>query len=431
MRKSLTFLLGVFVCVAAGQISALAASQQIDAVAGSTTMSSPNAASSKVGFLSATQIGQQIAEAKQLLRSQPVTTGSAPSASVMLATLDPESSQIDLLSVPKDSFLIKGAKLPATTQLGRSVQVHVINPNGVNTAVTVTETATGRSFFPLVVKYPIVKGGVLTDFALYTSAHPALLSAELVSAGENYLRTMLDSAVNRLAEDGVTVSPDIVAVAEHLCIVEHTDHKRFLNDNRAALSPEILSLYALNQGETYRYSISSAGAGGMIQMIPRTYEAIRQHHAGVDLEPDFVRGMSDHANALRAMLLYINDTWNYLQQSTEVQAALSNGTATKPELLAAGYNSNPYRLPIYLARGGTGWRTLIPAETQLYLAIYSSVDSTVQFKEVAAQDIALDDSSTNQPFGAEARLNNAKALLVSWLSNELLRSSSALSRVLP
>jgi len=384
-----------------------------------------------VGFLSAAQIGQEIAEAKQLLRSQPSMTGSAPRASVTLATLDPETSQINLLSVPKDSFLVKGARLPATTQLGRSVQVNVISVNGVNTAVTVTDTATGRSFFPLVVKYPIVKGGALTDFALYTSAHPTLLSPELVSAGENYLRTMLDSAVNRLAKDGVTILPDVANVAEHLCIVEHTDHKRFLNEGRSKIYPEILSLYALNQGDTYRYSVSSAGAGGMIQMIPRTYEAIRQHHAGVDLEPDFVRGMSDHANALTAMLLYINDTWNYLQQSTEVQAALRNGLATKPELLAAGYNSNPYRLPVYLARGGGEWRTLIPAETKLYLTIYSSVDSAVQFKEEAAQDVALDDSSTNQQSGAEARLNSAKALLVSWLSKELQNSGAALSRVLP
>src|SRR5206468_8743993 len=138
-------------------------------------------------------------------------------------------------------------------------------------------------------------------------------------------------------------------------------------------------LYALNQGETFKYSISSAGAGGMIQMIPRTYEAIRQHHPGIGLEPDFVRGMSNHANALKAMLLYIDDTWKYLDRTTEVQEALRSNTATKAELLAAGYNSNPYRLPTYLSTGGAQWRTLIPAETQMYLAIYKSVDSNVDF----------------------------------------------------
>jgi hypothetical protein len=88
--------------------------------------------------------------------------------------------------------------------------------------------------------------------------------------------------------------------------------------------------------------------------------------------------MRDHRNATEAMLLYMNDTWNGLARSSEVQSALNNGIASKPELLAAGYNSNPTRLPAYLKTGGDSWRSLIPAETQMYLAIYSSVDRNLQ-----------------------------------------------------
>jgi hypothetical protein len=117
----------------------------------------------------------------------------------------------------------------------------------------------------------------------------------------------------------------------------------------------------------------------MIQMIPRTYEAVRQQHPAVQLQADFVSGMRDHANALEAMLLYMNDTWTKLGESTEVQDALRTGIATKPELLAAGYNSNPVKLPVYLKNGGSNWRTLIPAETQMYLSIYGEVDRNVAF----------------------------------------------------
>jgi hypothetical protein len=431
MRKGFTFLLGIFVCAAAVQVSALAASRQIDAAAGPTTIVPlPYAASSGMGFLSAAQIGQEIAEAKRLLRSQPTMKGLGPRASVTLATLDPETSQINLLSVPKDSFLVKGADFLASTQLGRTVRLHVISANGVNTAVTVTDTVTGRSLFPLVAEYPIVKKGALSETAYYTSAHPALLVPEIISAGKSYVTTMLDQAARHLAENGVIISPDIVNVAQHLVIVEHTDHKRFLNEDRGTLFPEILSLYALNQGDTFRYSISSAGAGGMIQMIPKTYEAIRQHHPGVDLESDFVSGMRDHANALEAMLLYIDDTWNYLQRSAEVQGALRDGIANKNELLAAGYNSNPYRLPSYLARGGAEWRTLIPAETQMYLAIYGSVDSNVQFDGQPPQETVDDESSTPSQFEA-AVAERSTARLVSWLSKKLLSSGSVFSQVLP
>jgi len=114
-------------------------------------------------------------------------------------------------------------------------------------------------------------------------------------------------------------------------------------------------------------------------MIPRTYEAVRQQHPAAQLQADFVGGMRDHANALKAMLLYMNDTWTKLEESSEVQDALRTGIATKPELLAAGYNSNPVKLPTYLKDGGSNWRTLIPAETQIYLAIYGEVDRNIAF----------------------------------------------------
>src|SRR5437016_12352747 len=110
-------------------------------------------------------------------------------------------------------------------------------------------------------------------------------------------------------------------------------------------------------------------------------------------------------------------TWSYLQKREEVQTALRNGTASKAELLAAGYNSNPMRLPLYLKNGGAGWRALIPAETQMYLSIYSSVDTNVQFKSQAAQDVAADDYLTRMtPTVAE---QNPVTVLMSWLSDEL------------
>jgi hypothetical protein len=147
-----------------------------------------------------------------------------------------------------------------------------------------------------------------------------------------------------------------------------------------ALYQEIYSLFALNQLETYRYSVSSAGAGGMVQMIPWAYNLMKQRHPGVGLIPDFVVGMRTHSNALQAMLLYMQDTWNDLVANEEVQYALRAKLATQPELLAAGYNSNAARLPLYIRRGGASWRSLIPRETQIYLQIYKSVEGLVPQK---------------------------------------------------
>jgi hypothetical protein len=323
----------------------------------------------------------RILEAQRLLKSRPVQTALTPPGfyTVTLAALDPETSQIHLLTLPKDTFLTKGASVPSVTSLGRSVQVNILRANGVNTAVTISD-ATGRSLTPLVVEFPIERNGAFREMAYYTSAHPALLSPEVVRAGQTYVHSMLDLAVKRLREKGFTIAPNVVDEAERLAIVEHVDHDRFRKENRIALYEEIYSLYAFNELDTYRYSVSFAGAGGMVQMIPWTYQMIRQRHPGAGLNPDFVAGMRNHGNALEAMLLYMQDTWSDLASDPEVTGALLNKTATQAELMAAGYNSNPAKLPQYLRRGGESWKVLIPRETQMYLQIYRSLESLVPGK---------------------------------------------------
>jgi hypothetical protein len=332
-------------------------------------------------------IQSRISEAQRMFKVRPKPTAlsissisSTPSIDfVTIAALDRETARTHFITLSKQTFLTKGSELNTTTSEGQIVNVRIIRANGVNTALTIF-TPDGKSLAPLTVEYPIERGGKYLETAYYTSAHPALLSGDLVRSGQSYVRNMLDLAAKRLREKGVAISPQLVDVAERLCVVEHVDHERFRAENRLALYEEIYSLFALNQIDTYRYSVSSAGAGGMVQMIPWAYNLERTRHPGVGLIPDFVVGMRNHGNALQAMLLYMNDTWSELTANEEIQAALTAKTATPSELLAAGYNSNAAKLPGYLKRGGDGWRTLIPRETQMYLQIYKSVESLVPFQ---------------------------------------------------
>jgi hypothetical protein len=351
-------------------------------------------------------------EAREMLKAANFAGGN----SVVLAVLDRKTSVIELVSMPKESFLTKGLTLWTTSQSGRAINVTIVRANGVNTAVRVNDPATGAELTPLTVAFPIVKGGSITEIAYYNSAHPAVLVSDVALAGQTYIGTMLDHAANELAAKGVSVSPDIVDIAEHLCVVEHTDHKRFMTEKHADLLPEIVSLYALNQGNTFRYSVSTAGAGGMIQMIPRTYDSVRQQHPSIPLHADFVAGMRDHANALKAMLLYMNDTWTNLAESDDVQNAMRNGIATKSELLAAGYNSNPARLPQYLKNSGTNWKTAIPAETQMYLAIYSEVDRNMSFirREESAKGV-----NAPGPNRAASPRNARIEAVIAWVNGML------------
>src|SRR6184192_890072 len=321
----------------------------------------------------------RIEEAERLMKVRVLPTAmNVPSIDyVTLAALLPETSHIHLVRIAKQTFLTRGLEFSATTSQGLPVQIHIVRANGVNTAVTVFDEK-NRSLVPLVVEFPIERRGQFREMAYYTSAHAALLSPELMKSGQTYVNSMIDLAAKRLRERGNPISQNLIDIAKRLCIVEHVDHDRYRNENRIALFEEIYTLYALNELDTFRYSVSSAGAGGMVQMIPWTYALMRQRHPSVGLNPDFVAGMRNHGNALEAMLLYMQDTWNGMAFNQDVLDALSAKTATQAELVAAGYNSNPAHLPQYLRRGGTAWRSLVPRETQIYLQIYSSLEGLVQ-----------------------------------------------------
>jgi hypothetical protein len=338
-----------------------------------------------ITHLTPSVISARISEAQRMLKTRPKPTALAVGQIefVTVAALERETARTHFITISKQTFLTRNAEVNTVTSEGTSVTLRIIRANGVNTAMTIF-TPDGKSLAPLTIEYPIERGGKFLETAYYTSAHPALLSKDLVRSGQSYVRNMLDLAAKRLREKGVPISPMLVDVAERLCVVEHVDHARFRDENRLALYEEIYSLFALNEMDTYRYSVSSAGAGGMIQMIPWAYNLQRTRHPGVGLIPDFVTGMRNHGNALQAMLLYMHDTWNDLTANDEVQYALSTKTATPAELLAAGYNSNSAKLPGYLKRGGDGWRVLIPRETQMYLQIYKSFESLVPIQPRAA-----------------------------------------------
>jgi hypothetical protein len=322
-------------------------------------------------------IQARISDAQRMFKTRPKPTALTPSIEfVTVAALDRETTRTHFITLSKETFLTKGAEVNTVTSEGMQVNLRIVRANGVNTAMTIF-TPDGKSLAPLTIEYPIERGGKYLETAYYTSAHPALLSKDLARSGQSYVRNMLDLAAKRLRDKGVVISPQIVDVAERLCVVEHVDHERFRAENRLALYDEIYSLFALNDLDTYRYSVSSAGAGGMVQMIPWAYNLERTRHPGVGLIPDFVVGMRNHGNALQAMLLYMHDTWNELTATDEVKYALGANIATPCELLAAGYNSNAAKLPGYLKRGGDNWRVLIPRETQMYLQIYKSFDSLV------------------------------------------------------
>ncbi len=335
--------------------------------------------------LSFAQIKSKIAEAKREMQTRPLTTASteptsteqsSPTSLVRVAYYDWQANKIDYIVLSKDAFLTANSPTPAISSNGRRVMSNTIRANGVNTPITITDE-NGKAQLPLLIQYPVEKGGRFIETAYYMSTHPGIITPDVVNAGRYYVHNVIEIARDQLRNKGYSVQPKVADIAERLATVEHVDHLRFRTEYHPNIFNDIFTLYALNEGQTYRYSVSSAGAGGMVQMIPSTYRMIRSRYPNAGLMPDFVEGMRNHVNASQAMLLYMQMTWNDLISRQTVFDAIKTGIATQEQIMAAGYNSNPSRLPGYINRGGTDWATLIPRETKIYLQIYDSLERFV------------------------------------------------------
>lgn len=326
------------------------------------------------------EIKSRIAEAKRQLQSKPQLISSPdPKLQtnwVRIAFLNPQTSKIDYVSLSKDLYLKTGAVNQAVATDGRMIIVRTIRANGVNTPIQLVDSS-GIAQLPLMVQYPVERGGRYIETAYYMSTHPGLVTPEVVNAGKLYVHNVIEIARDRLKEKSVFIQAGVADIAERLATVEHVDHDRFRKEYQKNIYDDIFTLYALNEGQTFRYSVSSAGAGGMVQMIPSTYAMIRRLYPNVGLMPDFVEGMRNHVNATEAMLLYMQMTWNDLASNASVSNAMATGIASQKQLMAAGYNSNPARIGGYIDRGGSNWTSLIPRETQMYLQIYDSLERFV------------------------------------------------------
>lgn len=322
----------------------------------------------------------RIAEAKRYMQSRPLTTalseGTVPTDYVRVAFEDRRTKALDYVVMSKDAFLSIESDKELTSQNGKPLRIRTIRGNGVNTPIVIFDEA-GQTHQPLLVQYPVVRNGKYMETAYYMSTHPGLVTQEVVNAGRYYVRNVIEIARDRLKDKGVTIQPKVADIAERLAAVEHVDHDRFRKEPHQNIYNDIYTLFALNEGQTYRYSVSSAGAGGMVQMIPATYRMVRGWQPNVPLDPDFVEGMRNHVNAAQAMLIYMQRTWNDLKASPTVSDALASGIATPEQLMAAGYNSNPAKLPGYINRGGSNWTALIPRETKVYLQIFESIEKHV------------------------------------------------------
>jgi hypothetical protein len=234
--------------------------------------------------------------------------------------------------------------------------------NGINSDIACLQPANGKV---LAVKYPVSNqnnrfgADAAVIQAIYTPYSPEIKTQEIVNLGLKVQTEFINKAYDRLKSRDVAsavfpakkvtevIPKDILRI---LLLNEHIDPSLFKSASSAKnLSEQVLTIIATNKEKAYAYSISSAGARGLVQMIPSTYAMLMRKYPLAGLKSDFSSGMVDPVNAIMAQVLLCDSDW---------QTISNKKTISKENIgpyLAAAYNGGVGRVMSILQDDEEGW----------------------------------------------------------------------------
>jgi hypothetical protein len=256
---------------------------------------------------------------------------------VTLAVWDKETGNVDLVKGIKD-----GRGLALTSASPSNIIVK--SSNWINSDYQSQDP----THLVVAVRYPIhheVKQGSKaiayeTEQAVYTPYSTTLHQPEVIARGKKVVDDLVASALTDLRARGIKsrAQPDkLVAdvidtdLLTSIAVIEHADSAALRRDPAGTID-RVYATIGLNPGVAYNYSRSSAGALGLFQFIPSTYNSLAKQ--GYGLKPVFEDGMRDHQNAMKAAAIYMDII--LAQYPAAVRAA--NTDFKTFEYIAAGYN---------------------------------------------------------------------------------------------
>lgn len=235
--------------------------------------------------------------------------------------------------------------------------------NGVNSKFQVSLPANGQVVALKYLISPTESGGKTAIEkslyeAVYVPSSPAFSDPSVLEYGAKYLDGVINAVALSLeglpsqAVPGQTITQAIKpSLIKSLVYAEHTDTAKVLSGNIEDTVNSLNILLALNEGDAYKYSVSTANARGIAQFIPSTYNSLVKRHAYANLIPDFVEGMSDHFNSIKAMYLLLDDYAGAVR--VKAQAGFASGRVF--EYGAASYNGGTTRVSKAVNLFGEAW----------------------------------------------------------------------------
>jgi hypothetical protein len=234
--------------------------------------------------------------------------------------------------------------------------------NGINSDIACLEPAGGRI---VAVKYPVSNegnrfgGGDAVIEAVYTPYSAEIMTEEVIKRGLEVQNSFIEKAYSHLRDRRVLsrafpgrriVEVIPKQVLRVLLLNEHIDPGEFKSAGLTKpLAERVLTVIGTNGEKAYAYSVSSAGARGLVQMIPSTYSLLLNKYTAAGLKSNFASAMGDPVNAVMAQVLLCDSDWESIRARTDL------GADRVGPYLAAAYNGGVGRVLTLLSHESNDW----------------------------------------------------------------------------
>ncbi|MEY4723457.1 MAG: hypothetical protein RLZZ324_970 [Candidatus Parcubacteria bacterium] len=387
-------------------------------------------------ILDAVRQGRALLKADQASRAPKLAAAkpskSAPNqAEIALAVWDKDANAVSLVYAVKS-----GTSLTVTTPGNWPIRV----TREAKQSSTYGFTG-GRNAQVVGVRYPVsIKGGTkkkpsytMKDTVYVPSSDPAFYNPAVLSAGSDYLSYLIQDAFDELRAKGIKsrAYPDkLVAdvidpyLLKSIVVIEHSGHVTLLGDDEPeSVLGQFLVKLALNEGDAFDNSISSAGASGLVQFIPSTYKLYVTKRPDLGLIPDFRTGMADHKNAVKAEVAHLDSSLAGMPQP--IRDIYASDKTKAAEFLAAAYNGGDARVRKAFAAYGESWAdnraARLPGLNATAASLKSKI-STLNKRIKAGKDV-----KANKAALSKATTDRANAIAqIAGIKNNALRGETAI-----
>lgn len=323
----------------------------------------------------------RLAEIKKAEKKPKVVAKKTSPLPITLAVWNKTTDSITLVSGVKT-----GKKLDIKSDF--SYPITITFDNGVNSQYLLPEASNSLvvgEIYPVLQEQKLTKKRVqyILNDVVYVPYSSAFYVPEVLASGSDYLSYIINDVLLDLRTKkirsvafGDKLLADVIDpyLIKSIAIIEHSDSRIFNQDNPERSFGAFLVTMALNHEDSYSFSVSTAGARGLVQFIPSTYNRLVKRRPELGLMADFKEAMMNHFNAIKAQVALLDLEISELPDS--VQSLIKSDPVSAAQFLAAAYNGGTPRVNKAIAAFGLDWSASKLAE----IAKLNSRASTLKYE---------------------------------------------------